>query len=672
MNTGGQLAVDAGDITPNPPPINENTPSPHEYRGECNLCHVILRNNNQGLSQAELNNPPEGRAAAAQNDPGTFFTQPENQKFALMDTANQWNSDGNRWETGGTVRPNAGNPSRPNRLSWLGIEAVSVTPDIAREFDLKDVAGVLVDNVKPNSPAEGIGLSKGDVITHMGKVPIKDINHLKEIVRPLGPGSEIELTIVRDHKEYSLDFLIGKRPGLRERFRSHPFGFNMVLVVGVFVLVYIFVINNLLGRIIAFPLGAAAVLYLGYEYEFYNLPQAAKAINYHVLMFIVGMNFTTAVLHEAGFFDYLSKKIALYTLGDRLKLFLLFSLLTYVVSAFMDNIATIMVMIPLTLTLARELNFDPKPLLIGEIISSNLGGASTMFGDFPNLLISLSTNLQFHDFIIYEAPCCIVLLISMFIYMFVTQKKFFITPEYSGEDARLFSRIKKDMRTAITNSNALFKGLCILGLIIMGLIFSKQVGINPAYFALIGGVVLLLISGIPRMKVLKQGGWGDVIFFTALFIMVGAAEASGVLVLFAEEVVFKLSAGNMLITAVLIMCFAAFLAAFLNAGPTAAIFIPIIIHFGIMPPHYLYWWALSLGVVAGSSASLYGASGGPLASSIIGKFWRRNKKTLGPDSMLSNLKKSMSFKEYFQVGGPILIIFLIISIAYIVFLYYLT
>jgi len=254
--------------------------------------------------------------------------------------------------------------------------------------------------------------------------------------------------------------------------------------------------------------------------------------------------------------------------------------------------------------------------------------------------------------------------------MFITHSKFFKAARSDYEKDGVFYKMERELPNAITNHRALLKGLIVLGLIILGLIFSRKIGVNPAIIAFTGGVVLFIISGIPRLKILKNGGWADVLFFAALFVLVGAAEASGLLVFIARGIILKLSNGHTLAMAILLLCFASFLTAFMNAGPTTALFIPVVMHFGIEPHNNLFWWALSLGVVSGSSASLYGASGGPLAASIIGKYWKRNKKFISSESPLYNLKNTISFMEYLKIGGPIMIIFLKISIIYITFLYF--
>ncbi|MBF0432215.1 MAG: PDZ domain-containing protein [Fibrobacteria bacterium] len=702
MNTGGQLAVDAGDLVPNPPDIVAGTIRPHEPRGQCNFCHQIVKDS---LSTAYAP-VPSGQAAA-------FVQPPTITKNAVCphnprgdcNTCHTILKDGNvgaalphapKTPTGQNVsfpqfllQPKQGaynllDSTQPhgseyksfnqNRLKWLGIEALSVNHQIAQQFGLVNSHGVLIEAVDPTSPAKGVGLKAGDIITHVGNIRLQDLNHLNQIVAPLQSGEEIQLTIIRDGKMFNLGFFLGKNPGtsLGRGSLNYPSPVKIIWILGAFILVYVLVINNLVSRIIAFPIGAGLVLFIGYTYGFYDIFQALDVINFNVLIFIFSMNFMTTVLNEAGLFSYLSKKIALVTLGDQVKQFVLFCILTYGISAFVDNIATIMVVVPLTLALSRELNFDPRPLIIGEIIASNLGGASTMFGDFPNLLISMSTDLQFTDFLMYELPACLIMLAVMLIYIIYSHKA-----EWDKHpikyNTRLFNRIRKDLKTAITNKPALIKGLSIFALVIVGLIIAAPLGVNPTYIVLGGGILLLLTSGINQITILKQGGWNDVIFFAALFVMVGGAEASGLLSFIADDIIFRFSSGNILASAILLMWFAAFFTAFMNAGPTAAIFIPIIINIDIIPPNNLYWWALSLGVLSGSSATLYGASGGPLASSLIGKFIKINKKNIGPESLLYSLKRqAISFQDYFKIGGPILLMFLIISTLYVSFLYYIS
>jgi Na+/H+ antiporter NhaD/arsenite permease-like protein len=348
----------------------------------------------------------------------------------------------------------------------------------------------------------------------------------------------------------------------------------------------------------------------------------------------------------------------------------MFCLLTFVLAAFLDNIAVILVIVPLTLRLAKDLRFDPKPLVIGEIISSNLGGASTMIGDFPNLLIALSTKLQFMDFIMYLAPCCILLLFAMFIFMRLFHHDFFTMPikNHTGDDTENGLGFRNSTWIKpVTNPRAVTQALIILGIVTIGIIFSAQAA---GIFTLAGGLILLIAGGIPRKNIIAHGGWGDVLFFASLFIVVGAFEASGLLYYLAHSVVLQLTNGNLLAISIAILSFSAIITAFMNAGPTTALFIPVVLHLNIQTPDNLIWWALSLGVLCGSSASLYGASGGPLASTLMAKYWKKIRKQVQAEPSFANLTETLDMREYLKTGVPVGGIFLAISIAYISLIYF--
>lgn len=646
MRGGGQLPTDEGDILPNPPPIALSAAPPHGYRGPCNNCHQIITKKKPILPQT----PVPSTIPSVQ----TTETPQVQQQFVESITppvpySAQTTPGAPAAAT--SVPTSAASINEP--VAWMGLDVVSSD----------ETQGAIVNNVDPDSPAKGVGIKIGDVITKVGDVKVIDADHLKGIVSPLLPGDEVELSILRNNKEYTISFFLGERA-----FHGDMVSLKMIVIVGVFFLVYFLIFQDIFGHLLSFLLGTGVVLYLGDYYHFYTFQDAIKAVNFYILIFIIGMNILSAVLREAGFFDYVAKKITLVTKGDRWKILLLFCFLTYIISCFMDNIATILMMVPMTLALAKDLDFDPKPILICQVISSNIGGASTMVGDFPNMLIALSTEIQFHDFIFYEMPCCIMCLVAVIIYCKISQKKFFEKKYKGSKGTVFFLEIKKGLKTAITNKLAVRKGLIVLGFVLTGMILSGEIGINPAIIAFTGGMILLAICGMDRWRILKVVGIKDVVFFACLFVMVGAAEASGILQLFAR-LILDISGGSILLITLLMMWLAAGFCAFMNAGPTAALFIPVVMHIGIKPPHNIFWWGLSLGVLAGSSCFLTSASGGPLASTLVGKFWKKHKKELNKESALYNLKKALSFREYAKMGVPIMLIILIISSIYLTALY---
>lgn len=593
MNTGGQLAVDAGDLVPNPPAINLRSPPPHEARGQCNFCHQIIKPQGKNLTLGEAN---------------TFRRNPRGAAAAFVDTTS---------------------------LAIADTMPLAAVPPAIANGQLPDTAALIASSASP-------ALLSGRIDT-----------------------SAVPPMMQADGK-LALHSVLKKEEQHRKGFEDEDFSTRTVGILVILAFIYFLVFNNILGRVISFPIGAILVLVLGHKFEFYNLLQALGAINFNLLMFIVGMNFIMAILQESLFFENIAGRIAIKSNGQKLTLFVLFCLLTFVLAAFLDNIAVILVVVPLTLRLAKGLHFDPKPFVIAVIISSNLGGAATMIGDIPNLLIALSTKLRFMDFVIYEAPACILMLGAMFAYMWFSHRTFFVTPvtKEDIDDSSEFDNFK--WIKPVTNPRAVTQALVILGIVTVGIIFAAQLA---GIITFVGGLIILFIGGIPRKNILKHAGWGDVVFFTALFVIVGAFEASGVLYYIAHEVLLQWTGGNILGMAIMVLGISAIITAFMNAGPTTAMFIPMIIHLGIQAPNNLIWWALSLGVLCGSSASLYGATGGPLASSILSKYWKKRLKH-DEEPLPGNFSKILDMREYLVTGIPIGGIFLAISIGYIAMLYF--
>ncbi|MDH5661851.1 MAG: SLC13 family permease, partial [Elusimicrobiota bacterium] len=341
------------------------------------------------------------------------------------------------------------------------------------------------------------------------------------------------------------------------------------------------------------------------------------------------------------------------------------------------------------------LNFDPKPYMIGMIIASNLGGASTMVGDFPNMLIGTETGIAFTRFVVYMMPICLIELFVLLIYVRLSQKKLFVKEKKKNEvnvyeelpqlaycdggnvtnNENLFYIIKERLKQGMKNPPAVKRGLVILCILIVAFLISDFIRISPALIALMGGLAGIFLGKLKIGTILERLNYKDILFFSGLFILVGAAQASGLLY-WLGEVIVHLSFGNVLLRCLLLMWLAGIVTAFLNAGPATALFLPLLMNFKMSSPHHLYFWALSLGVLAGSSATLTGATAGSVSSSMLDEFlstyvrqdkkWRTftNRKTYLNSSIIHD-NSSLSFRKYSKIGIPVAIIFLIISSIYI-------
>jgi len=227
------------------------------------------------------------------------------------------------------------------------------------------------------------------------------------------------------------------------------------------------------------------------------------------------------------------------------------------------------------------------------------------------------------------------------------------------------------------NPEVVKRGLVILGIVVVAFLISDFIHISPALIALGGGLAGMFLGKVKIVTILERLNYKDILFFSGLFILVGAAEASGLLNWLGAAIV-HLSFGNVLVRCLLLMWLAGIVTAFLNAGPSAALFLPLVTNFRMSSPHYLYFWALSLGVLAGSSATLMGATAGSVSSNMLDEFLsthvrrERNSQTFANRKThigSSNIYDNLSFRKYSKIGIPVSVIFLIISSVYIALIY---
>ena len=590
--------------------------------------------------------------------------------------------------------------------SWLGAEMLPVNSVIATQLSVPDGRGEVVNHIQNNSPAEHAGLKRGDVVMDINGDRITDRSSFYKMALRLCQTDKFKLRVLREGRLKALTLNWNKAMYVPSGGGSMA---EVVLVVLIFSLMYYFVYKNVFDRVVLFVLGAIVVAITGHHLGFYEQDQIASALlgKLDVLLFIVGMQLVTGVLDEAGALEYLAKKITLTTGGNTWRIMWLFCLVTYALSLVVNNLTTIMLMAPMVLSLSKYLDCNPKPFLISMIVASNLGGASTMVGDFPNMLIGTETGLPFYQFTSYMLPICLLELFVLLVYLRFAQTSLFKAaaplrslsadgypnfepldedcPELSdpadraGGNNILLNTIRHRLPKAIKSRDILRRGLIILAIVIVGFLLSDILNWSPAVIALAGGIIALAFGGCEPFSLLQKVSIRDILFFSGLFVLVGAAEASGALGYISGAIV-HLSFGNTLILCLLLMWAGAFVTCFLNAGPTTALFLPIVLSFKSAAPHSLYWWSLSLGVCAGSSGTLVGATAGSVTATMIDRFIKeQDESTTGSGELTGDSSNSadkdsqnltkLTFKEYASLGFPIMLIFLLISSIYITVLY---
>ncbi|MEO5345513.1 MAG: SLC13 family permease [Magnetococcus sp. YQC-9] len=437
--------------------------------------------------------------------------------------------------------------------------------------------------------------------------------------------------------------------------------FRMVMTLSLFVAIFLLVQSDRVERGVAMIGGAVLFLLLGWLFDFYIFQEAFEAIYFDSLALLFGMSLISNVLYRSGIFHDLAFKAVCYSQGNRQLILTLLILSTYSASLCFNNLSVMVIVLPLTLVLCRSLTMPAAPLVAAELIASNLGGASTLIGDFPNMIIGSVARLHFDDFIAGMMVPCLILLAVLLLHFQKT-----VTGLATGrldleaiQDslAQLSPRHGADGRIQV--DPYLFKvgGWGFL-LSLIGFFLAKPLGLLPAMISLVAGLAMLVWGRIPKEGLFAAMSGGDLLFFLGLFVMVGGLQAAGVLELF-RAVIETLGGNQTTTTLVVVMWLAGIVTPLFNAGPTTALLVPVIQGMRGDFPGDAIWWALSLGVLAGSSATLSGATAGPVVASTMARYakeWPRERM---------NAADVLDFHGYLHWGIPVSLLFLMISTVYI-------
>ncbi|MFT7636448.1 MAG: Na+/H+ antiporter NhaD/arsenite permease-like protein [Candidatus Omnitrophota bacterium] len=539
----------------------------------------------------------------------------------------------------------------------LELNVVDVDWVIAKQFGLADHTGVLVNEIPTGSARRLVRLKRGDIIKKYNAIQIQSAHHLGHLMSQSKPGEKVQFSIFRGGEMHRMRTTIPYPSTIDGLFR--PTVVSSMVVIGIFALTFTCLFLNVFNRLICVVMGAVLMLACGSLIGFYNQSKAFAAIQMSPILILIGMSIFSIILGRLKFFDYAAKSLVILVKGQSMHAIIGLCLLTYVLSMLMNNLTTILVIIPITLGLCHEMKLPPVPVLVAEIIASNIGGASTMIGDFPNIVISTNTGLQFMDFLIFMMPICAILLASLFWYLRWTE--FSKLPRIkSPELNRAFlNKLSKDIDDLNMDWPAVHQVLFILSIVILCLIFLPAFGLGAATITLGGGFLLLALNRKDIADVIKQISFIDIIFFIALFILVGGALHSGLL----EKVSGLLdgvAGANRYLYTVYLLWGVALVTAFLNAGPASVFFIPVVMQSPFASSSDIVWWALALGILVGSSATLTGATAGIVTQTITEE---------DPIYGLKATKKYLlTFGAYSRIGAPVAGVMLFISTIYIIFL----
>lgn len=412
------------------------------------------------------------------------------------------------------------------------------------------------------------------------------------------------------------------------------------LSIVIFVGVYALIIWDKFDRAVIALSGAMLMVLL----RVLNQEEAFASIDYNTIGLLVAMMIIVMIMRRTGVFEYMGIKMVKASKANPFRLLILVCITTGVLSAFLDNVTTILLILPIVLSVTEELKVNPIPFIISAIFASNVGGTATLIGDPPNIMIGSQAGLDFVDFLINDAVIAFPLLfVTSFIFAFLYRKQLVADPALKEKVMEL------DENSTIKDHQLLKKCLAVFVLVIVGFLFHGALHFESSTIALTGAVILLFVSGIDSELVLIEVEWKTIFFFSGLFILVGGIEATGVIEMLAKGVI-ELTGGDLFLTAMAILWVSAIASAFIDNIPFVATMIPLIIQMGQMSDINVLplWWALSLGACLGGNGTAIGASANVVA---IGMAEREGFR--------------ITFGHYFKIGFPVMLITIALSTIYI-------
>lgn len=416
--------------------------------------------------------------------------------------------------------------------------------------------------------------------------------------------------------------------------------FSVVLFVGV----YIFVITEKIHRTVIAVFGAMLLI----VFKLLSQDEALGFIDFNTIGLLVGMMIIVGITKKTGIFEYLAIRSAKIAKGDPWRILVIFSLITAVASALLDNVTTILLIVPVTLVITDALDINPVTFVVAEVFMANVGGTGTLIGDPPNIMIGSANNIGFMSFLVNLMPVAIIILVvTLFILKFTVGRGMVIS------EAQKKNVLSMNEHIAIRDKKLLIKSLIVLVLTILGFMLHESLGYHSATIALIGGAVLLIISGVEPEDIFLEIEWSTIFFFMALFVLVGGLESTGVIERLATKMI-ALSQGNLFLTTLSILWVSAIASAFLDNIPFVATMIPLIQNVGVMSGMNIMplWWALALGACLGGNGTIIGASANVIAAGFLSK---------------NNYK--ISFMSYMKMTFPLMLVSIIISTVYLVVFY---
>ena len=383
------------------------------------------------------------------------------------------------------------------------------------------------------------------------------------------------------------------------------------LATVVMIVTYGVIISERLNRSIIALLGAMLMVMFGLLTQ----EQAVAGVDFNTIGLLVGMMVIVSITRKSGVFEYLAIWSAKLVKANPAGILAMLAVVTAVVSALLDNVTTVLLVVPVTLVITEALKVNPYPFLFSQILASNIGGTATLIGDPPNILIGGQVGLSFNDFVINLSPVIAVILVVHVISIHL------IWGRSMASTAELRARVMAfDENEAITDARLLKRASLVLALVIVAFVMARSLGLESGTIGMAGAALLLMLDNLGKsaeqqsesvVKVYNEIEWITIFFFVGLFIVIAGVEHAGLLRLLADQLLAA-TGGDFKVTGYSILWSSAVLSAIVDNIPFVATMIPLIKSmapaFGGADALMPLWWCLSLGACLGGNGTLIGAS----------------------------------------------------------------
>ncbi len=408
---------------------------------------------------------------------------------------------------------------------------------------------------------------------------------------------------------------------------------------GIFVIAYALIASERFDRTLVALLGGLLVVAIGVI----DQHQAFEAIDFNVIFLLAGMMIIASGLRQTGFFEYVAGRAIHVSKGEPFRLLILLAVLTAILAAVLDNVTTVVLLAPVTLSLARTLRVSPMPYLLSQIFASNIGGTATLIGDPPNILIGSAAGLDFAAFLVHLAPVVVVIMIG-----FVALMAIAFRGRMEDDATRLDRLAELDPAAAIKDRPKMLRALAVLALTLIGFLFHSVMGLEAATIAMLGATVLMIVAPLDPHDAFRDIEWNTLFFFVGLFMLIEAVIHVGIVGGIATALADAVG-GDITVATMAVLWFSAGASAIVDNIPYTATAIPIVqglIDSGLTGD--VLWWALALGACLGGNLTIVGAS----ANIVVANLAQRDGHPI-------------TFWVFFRYGLAVVLMSLVVSTLYL-------